>query len=461
MAMKTTHILVLLLSVLAIFAWHDYALAAPEAKSPVNLQSQRKAGQTDRVEVRLEVGGETQYMDEGKPQREKMSVLCELDYVEKTLEVPADPKKVWRSVRDYQKVSVDVKVGDGRFKPTLKPEHRLIAVEAAEKAATLFSPGGSLTRDELDAVDIQVNNLLLDRLLPEKAVTVGDRWPHSAELLTALLGLDEVAKTTVQSTLKEVAKTVARFEITGRVEGAVGGVSTVVDIKGRYRFNLLNKRIDWIGMLIKEVRQSSFVVDGVDAVSRLAIKITPIDEPASLADDALAKLDLETNPGATFLTYESANGDWQCQYDRRWHIHHQRPKVDAAVLRMVDRGELAGQCNLAALPQREPDKLVSLKEFQEDVRKALGKSFGEFVEASQSANDANYRVYRVAVDGTSSEISMRWIYYLVADPQGRQVAFTFAVEQKLIERFAEADRSLVESLRFVDEKTQPERTARK
>ena len=448
--MKTTQILLSLLAVLAIFTSQDIARATNTKKSAVRLQSQRKVGQTDWVEVRLEVGGEAKYTDEGKPKREKMKVLCELDYFEKTLETPTDVGEVWRSARDYQKVSVDVKVGDGQLKPTLKPEHRLIAVEAGEKGATLFSPDGSLTRDELDAVDIQANSLLLDRLLPEGAVAVGDRWPHSAELLAALLGLDEVAKTTVQSKLDEVAKTVARFEISGRVEGAIGGVSTVIDIKGRYRLNLRSKRIDWVGMLIKEVRENSFVTDGVDVVSRLSIKITPIKEPARLADDALAELDLKAAPGSTFLTYESVGGDWQCQYDRRWYIHHQRPKVDVAVLRRVDRGELAGQCNLASLPQRKPEEIVSLEEFQADVRKALGESFGEFVEASQTSNEANYRIYRVAVDGTSSEIPMRWIYYLVADSQGRQVAFTFAVEQKLVERFAGADSVLVESMQFAD-----------
>ena len=49
---------------------------------------------------------------------------------------------------------------------------------------------------------------------------------------------------------------------------------------------------------------------------------------------------------------------------------------------------------------------------------------------------------------------MRWIYYLVADPQGRQVAFTFTVEQRLVERFADADKPMVQSLRFAESKKQ-------
>ena len=89
-------------------------------------------------------------------------------------------------------------------------------------------------------------------------MAVGDRWPHSAELLAALLGLDEVAKTTVQSTLKEVTQSVALFQLTGRVEGTIYGVSTTIRSRP-VLLDLQTKRIDWIGMLVKEVREGSFV----------------------------------------------------------------------------------------------------------------------------------------------------------------------------------------------------------
>jgi hypothetical protein len=440
---------------------------AADAKSAFTFRSRREPGQTDRVEVLLEVpDGEIKYFDnDKKAQREKMSVVCSLDYYEKTLEAPREADGPRLSVRDYQKVAVVVKVGDGRFEPALRPEHRLIGVQAGKQTALLFAPAGSLTRDELDAIDIQGNSLLVDRLLPERPVAVGDRWQHAGELLAALLGLDEVAKSKVESTFtevgsvgsKEASRPVARFEFEGRVEGAIYGVSAKIEVKGKYRFDLRSKRIDWLGMLIKEERESGFIEDGIDVVSRLRMTITPAEEPASLAEAALAKLTLKPTPEATYLTYECPEGGWQCEHDRRWHIHHERAKSTAVVLRLLDRGMYSGMCNLSSLPRRDPDKLVSLEEFQDDVRRALGKAFGEFIEAGQSSNEANYRVYRVVAQGTSSEIPMRWIYYLAADPQGRQVAFTFAVEQELVERFAEADKRLVKSLRFVEPAKKDER----
>jgi hypothetical protein len=425
---------------------------AADGNPTFTFRCQRKPGQTDRVRVLLEVGGETKYVDDGKPKRDKMSVACNLDYVEKTLEAPADADGVCRSLRDYQVVSVVVKVGDGQFEPRLRPDRCLIGAEAAKQTTLLFAPAGCLTRDELDVIDIQGNSLLVDRMLPDKPVSVGDRWEHSEQLMAALLGLDEVAKSSVQSTLKEVTDSVARFEFTGQVEGAIYGVSTKVEVKGKYRFDLRTKRIDWFAMLFQADWDVSFVADGMDAGSRLQMTITPVEEPSSLADAALAKLASKPTDELKQLIYESPDGGWQFEHDRRWHLHHQHAESTAAVLRLLNRGMPLGQCKLSSLPRREPDKLVSLAEFQDDVRQALGKSFGEFIEVGQSSNEANHSILRVVAHGTSSDIPMRWIYYLVTDSQGRQVAFTFAIEQELIERFADADKPLVGSLRFIETK---------
>jgi hypothetical protein len=445
--MKRSHVLPLFSYALAVVSC-TAVLAASDSASRITLRSQRKPGQTDRVVVKLEVGGKTRYTDNDKPKTEKMSVVCDLDYFEKTLVVPDDAGATWRAVRDYKVAAAEVKVGEDGFKPALEQQHQLIVAETAKQETLLFSPNGNLARDELDAIEVPGNSLLLDLLLPDKPVKVGDHWPHSAELMAAILGLDEVAKTTVESTLAEATIDVARFTFKGRVEGASYGVSTAVEVQGKYRFNRRTGRIDWLAMLAKEDRNSSFVADGVDAVSRLQVIVTSAEEPASLSEPALAKLTLKATPQLAHLSYKSPDGSWRCLQDRRWYVIHQRANSPVAVFRLLDRGMLAGQCNVSSLPARAPDKLVSLEEFQADVRQALGKSFGELVDAGQSANDADYRLYRVAVSGTSSEIAMRWVYYLVTDPLGRQAALTFTVEQELAERFGDADKAMVQSLRF-------------
>jgi hypothetical protein len=435
-------ILVLAVSVLPAEGTH--------AKQTYVLSSGRKGGNIDRVAGVLEVGGElTEAVDE-KVQRMKMRVDCTFSYDEKTLELPSGPANRWRSARYYDQLDAVIKVENEVVKPVLRGERRLIGVAIELPKTTLFSPHGTLTREELDLIDVPANSLLLDRLLPEKPAAIGDTWKLPEELMVAWLGLDAVSRSDVQCVLKEVTDAVARIELSGRVEGASDGVSTDIELKARYRYDRRSKRIDWLGLLVKEQRSIGHVKRGVDVVARFQLTISPKGASPQLTDAALENLTLEPTAALSQLSYASPEGVWRITHDRCWHVIGDHREL--TILRRVDRGELIAQCNVSILPKVAPGKQITLADFQEDVQKALGESFGQFVEAGKRANDANYRVYRVAVRGEVSQLPIRWNYYLVADEHGHQVALAFTVEEKLLERFQNADEALIRSLRFVDPK---------
>ncbi|HUT12061.1 MAG TPA: hypothetical protein VMY42_16285 [Thermoguttaceae bacterium] len=420
------------------------------AEPTYEFTSGRELGQTDRVTVVLEVGGDVINKVEGKIERAKMSVVCNLNYAERTLEVPRDDAGRWRAVRYYDQATAVVKVSEDGLKLTLSPQRQLIGAEIEAEEVTLFAPQGPLTRDELELIDVQGNSLLLDRFLPQEPVAVGDTWKHSEGLVAALLGVERVAEADVRSTLGEVTDTVARFDMSGRVEGAVYGVTTEISVKAKYRFDLRRKRIDWFTMLVEEKRNASPVADGVDAVARLKVQIEPSEGAAELADAALQEIPSSATAAMTELAYASAEGGWRFTHDRRWHVYRDQPQL--AVLRMMDRGELIAQCNVSSLPKLPPEKTVSLGQFQEEVKKALGEGFEEFAEVGQWEEGDDRRVYQVNVRGKASEMPIQWNYYLIVDGQGRRVVFAFTFESRLADRFQGADRNLVRSLRFADAK---------
>src|SRR6185437_10701473 len=131
-------------------------------------------------------------------------------------------------------------------------DRRLIVVDGGASQTVLFSPQGPLVREELDLLDVPGNTLWLENLLPAKPVAVGDRWRHDDQLLASLLGLDAVSQADVNSELKTIDADNARCELAGEVHGAVGGVATDISFKAKYRFDRKQRRIAWIGMLIKE-----------------------------------------------------------------------------------------------------------------------------------------------------------------------------------------------------------------
>jgi hypothetical protein len=419
---------------------------AEKSSATYTLQSKRLAGGSDRVEISLELGGD-QKIREGEEATVKKfatKVAAELAYDERTLHLSGP----MRSVRRYLKAKADITSGEERMQPTLRPERTLVIAEAAVPKVTLFSPRGALLREELDLIDLLGNSLLLDQLLPEKAVAIGEKWKHSESLMTALLGLDAVRSSDVQSTLTEVNGGQARFEVDGRVEGAIGGISTTISLKGKYRFDQASGRIAWFGLLVKEERDIGHIGPGLDVIARLKMTVTPEKTPPELTNASLQNLSLVATPDTTLLTYISPQGGWQFDHDRRWYVVSDRD--DLALLRMIDRGEFVAQCNVSSLAKAEAGKQTSLADFQKSIQQGLDKQFKRFIKAGEGTNAQGLRICRVVAEGEASDLPIQWVYYLVSDAQGRQVVFAFTLEKKYVESFAEADQRLVGGARLIE-----------
>ena len=425
---------------------------AAEKSKTYSLSGRRAPGSVDRVEAALEVAGDQKVMIDGKVKRFKMSVLANVAYDERLLEPSTIADAPVRSIRHYDKALVLLKLDNEQIRRVLSDERRLIGVDIDGPTVTLFSPHGAMTRDELDLVEMHGANLslLAYHLLPEKPVAVGDSWKHSGDLVVAVLDLDAVGEADVRSVLSKVTGGTAHLDLSGRVEGAVGGVSTQIELKAKYQLNLATGRITWFGLLISENRSIGHIGPGLEAISRLQMKISPLEKSQHLDDSALADLSLEPTDQLTRLRYESPGGGWRFVHDRRWYIASDDQR--SAVLRLIDRGEFVAQCNVHTLENAAPESQITLAEFQDDIKHGLGESFGQFVEASQRGNEADHRVYRVSVAGEVEQLPIQWIYYLVSDRHGRQVVFAFTVEGGLLDRFGQSDQQLLSTLRLADPK---------
>jgi hypothetical protein len=150
---------------------------------------------------------------------------------------------------------------------------------------------------------------------------------------------------------------------------------------------------------------------------------------------------------------------WNVQfaYDRNWHVFHQSDKT--AVLRLLDKGSLIAQCNLSPAPAAAPGQHTPDDQFQKDIRNSLGDRVRTIEQAELLKSGDNTYRYRVTVVGEANKIPMHWIYYLCADPSGRQVAFVFAVESKLREQLGNRDLGIVQSLEFLPEVREPAKAA--
>jgi hypothetical protein len=418
----------------------------------------------DRVEAVLEASGplkvvEGHAKDPKKATSLDMKAAATLAYSEKSLKIPPSGGLPAQAIRYYDKAGATIRVGDSEFKPTLRDERRLIGVEIRSPKVVMFCPKGPLTREELDLVDLLGNSLLFDMLLPPHAVAVGESWKHSDKLLAALVGLDSVDHSDAQSVLQSVADGAAQIEMAGYVAGAVNGLSSTIQLKAKYRFDTKAQRITWFALLVKESREAGPIGPGLDVVARVQVKVTPGAQCSQLAETALKGLPLEPSVPLEQLSYAFPEAGWEMTYDRRWLVISERKGL--TILRMADGGAYVAQCNISSAAPGE-GKQVTLAEFQEDIRRALAKSFRQFVKASQTVTKDEYQVYRVAAQGEASGVPIQWIYYRVADKLGRQVVILFTVEANMDERFKASDIDLVRAIRFIDAKaaTKPQPEAR-
>ena len=133
-------------------------------------------------------------------------------------------------------------------------------------------------------------------------------------------------------------------------------------------------------------------------------------------------------------------------HDRDWHVFHQ--DGHSATLRMVRDGSLVAQCNMAPVQQTDPGQHTPLKQFEADIRDRLGdKAAG--IDAGTTVQTTPVFVHRFRVHGGSDGLPMHWVYYLCADPSGRQSSLVFSLGQDDLKRLGDADSRMVRTIRFL------------
>lgn len=373
-----------------------------------------------------------------------MKVLANLTFDEKVLAV--DGSKPRHVVRYYTTGDATIKVDKHGFKNELREDFRTMCVSVGEESATLFSPLGPMKRDELELLKLPGEPIAWHALLPANAVKIGDTWKLADSSLAMLLGIEVVTASDVKAKLVSADEKLAMMELEGTVAGAVGGVAADFDLRAKYNFDLTQKQLVWLALGIKEKRAIGHAEPGYEITSRVRIGAAPLGNSPHLAADFLKQFPLELKDGSTLLTHDSAEGAFQLVHDRRWNV--MTDHREAAILRLVDHGDLLAQCNISRLRDMPADKDLTLEAFQKEVTETLKATLEQVVDADQSTTDNGLRQLRIVASGTVQEVPVQWIYYHLADQEGHNAALVYTMDARYVERFAELDRAMVGSLQL-------------
>ena len=318
----------------------------------------------------------------------------------------------------------------------------------------MFSPGGPLTRPELELVQGAGDPLALASLLPGKPVAVGDRWRVGDEAARALSVYDTLNSNALDAILEAVDDGSAKVRLTGQVRGAVLGGEGTIACDGSFTFDRKAGRIDRLTVKRSEIRKAGPVENELDVKSTLTITRRALETPAALADTVLSGVPLDPEPGRELLLLTTPHGKYTLLHDRDWHIDYEDRRV--TVLKRVARGVVVAQANLSLGPNAGKGRHQDLEQFRDDIRRALGRRFGQFVGAGEVDGDpaGGFR-YKVTVQGHEGDLGVLWDYYLVANPDGEQLLAIFTLADDQAKTFADQDLRLIGSLKWTGSPSQP------
>lgn len=345
---------------------------------------------------------------------------------------------------------------NGEVRPTayeLRPELSLLIVEQAEDGGHVVavSPSGSLTRAELELTQGVGDPLCLAFLLPDKPVSKGEKWTLNHPALAAISGYETIESSKVEAEIESITDDRATIVIRGEVKGTVLKGSGTMTVDGRLGFDRRAALIDQLEINRTENRQPGPIEAGLDLKSTLKVIRRPTPIPSELDDPAIKDLSLEITPARKLVQLIAPDGRYDLLHDRTWHTYWDDSKLVVLKRFEPDKGRVTAQCNFAYGPQAGKGKHQDVQHFREDVRKAMGDRFSQFLGAGEvdPGEDGGFR-YKLGVQGREGELGVLWFYYLIANPAGDQLLATFTLASSDATEFGQEDETLIDSLRWND-----------
>lgn len=434
-------------SIVLLFAFCGLATAA----TTFSLNEENPGTRVFRVKVNVEVSGKLITPAEmQKSVTLNLKVAGKQQFHERRATGAGRDAQSMRSLRQYSAADARIEVDTDVTSSVLRKDRHLIVARGKRDGIEFYSPHGPLTGAELELLHVPGDSLAAQAMLPAVAVELDKAWQVESWVMQMFAGTEAVLEHKLSCKLVSVSNDVAKVEFDGDLNGATLGAVTKVQVKGHYLFDLKNKYLSRIEFTQAEQRSVGAISPGLDVSAKVVLERTPVEDVGVLTESAVAELPLEADPG--FLAVE-LDLPWSVRvhHDRNWHVFHVTD--NAAVLRLIEKGSLLAQCNITTAQSALPGSHIADEQFQADIRAALGDRLREIVGAEQlETADKSYK-YRVTVVGKSADLEMTWVYYLCADPSGRQTVFVFAFETQFAERLQNRDLSIVSGLEFLPTKS--------
>lgn len=381
-----------------------------------------------------------------KPAGLKLKVDGKFSFLERRLPAGGQDADAFRALRRYQLAEADISIDGQKTVNQLPSNARQIVAEGTNTGIRVWSPDTRMSYLTTELLKSPGDSLALAALLPTTPVEKGSSWEPPYWTLPMLTGIEAVSKSSLKCEVSKIDDQYIVFQVSGGAEGATLGAFANITIEGQIAWDRKAGHIRQAKITQTEKRTVGAVSPGMNVTATIYVDRQISGVKGGLTDSAVDAIPISPEPEQLALAFSSPwNLTFAC--DRDWHVFHQTK--DVAVLRYLRNGSLIAQCNVSPVPQAAAGSHTSEPQFQADIQTALGSQFRKIEKAEQIPTTDGRWLYRVTATGVARNVPMHWFYYLCAAPDGRQVAFVYAVESKLVEQFGGQDIAQVRSLQFL------------
>lgn len=395
----------------------------------------------------------------GQSERHTMTAAATYEFIERRLPPGGRDAQALRAVRDFQTARMEMLVSDKRTTSELLPMERVIVSSGRLEGVSAYSPTTLLSRDSLDLLELPADPLILTALLPAEPVEIGAEWTPPEWVSQMFAAVEAVEKVVASCKLESINAGVARISVQNHVRGQRLGANTDVKIVGTFDFDTKENAVSGAALLYETKSTIGTITPGIDGKLDVTLVRRAAESPGRLADSVLEQIPVEAPAVAEQLVFHAAPWHARLRHDRNWHVF--QAVLDGAqqvvILRRIDRGSLVCQCNVTNLPAAPAGQHAPQEQFDKDIERSLGARFKQFGKKQAVPTENGRFIYRVEAEGMAEitgnkgavEIPMTWIYYLIADPSGRQMSFVFAVETSLLPQMEGSDLEMVKGVQFL------------
>lgn len=438
---------------LSVFAFDGVLLAA----EPISISEPATEQRVFSVRCRLQVSGQIETSsppaaapetksDDKQPAGLKLEVDGKFSFLERRLPAGGQDADAFRVLRQYQLAEADITIDGQKTLNQLPANAMRIVAEGTGTGIRVWSPGTRMSYLAVELLRSPGDSLALAALLPKTPVEESTTWEPPYWTLPMLTGIEAVSKSSLKCSVRKIDTQYVVIQISGGVEGATLGAFANIQIDGQIAWDRKAGHIRQAKITQTEKRTVGAVSPGMNVTATVYVDRQISGVKGGLTDNAIDSIPISPEAEQLALAFQCP---WGLTFglDRDWHVFHQTK--DVAVLRYVRNGSLIAQCNVSPVPQVAAGSHTPERQFQADIQTALGGQFRKIEKAELIPTTDGRWLYRVTATGLAREVPMHWFYYLCAAPDGRQVAFVYAVESKLLEQFGGQDIAQVRGLQFL------------